>query len=37
MNVIASILQLDRRAVKALRITDAYSLHRVVYSLYPDV
>lgn len=33
----ASVLQLDRKAVKALRITDAYSLHRVVYSLYEDV
>ena len=37
MSMIASVLQLDRRAVKALRITDAYSLHRVVYSLYADV
>lgn len=37
MTMIASVLHLDRRAVKALRITDAYSLHRVVYSLYEDV
>lgn len=37
MSMIASVLQLDRQAVKALRITDAYSLHRVVYSLYEDV
>lgn len=37
MNLIASVLHLDRKAVKALRITDAYSLHRVVYSLYQDV
>jgi len=37
MNMIASILNLDRTAVKALRITDPYSLHRVVYSLYEDV
>lgn len=37
MRMIASVLHLDRRAVKALRITDPYSLHRVVYSLYPDV
>lgn len=37
MNLIASVLQLDRTAVKALRITDPYSLHRVVYGLYPDV
>ena len=37
MNMVASVLHLDRKAVKALRITDAYSLHRVVYSLYEDV
>ncbi|MCE7522767.1 type I-E CRISPR-associated protein Cas6/Cse3/CasE [Alloalcanivorax xenomutans] len=37
MTMIASVLHLDRRAVKALRITDAYSLHRVVYSLYEDI
>ncbi|MDO3386826.1 type I-E CRISPR-associated protein Cas6/Cse3/CasE [Gilvimarinus sp. SDUM040013] len=37
MTMIASVLHLDRRAVKALRITDPYSLHRVVYSLYEDV
>lgn len=37
MNLIASVLHLDRKAVKALRITDPYSLHRVVYGLYPDV
>ncbi|MDC0662562.1 type I-E CRISPR-associated protein Cas6/Cse3/CasE [Marinobacter sp. SS21] len=37
MTMIASVLHLDRRSVKALRITDAYSLHRVVYSLYNDV
>ena len=36
MNMIASVLQLDRKAVKALRITDLYSLHRIVYSLYED-
>jgi CRISPR system Cascade subunit CasE len=33
----ASALHLDRKAVKALKITDAYSLHRVVYSLFEDV
>ncbi len=33
----ASILELDRKAVKELRITDPYSLHRVVYSLFPDI
>lgn len=37
MSLIASVLHLDRQAVKALRITDPYSLHRVVYSLYEDV
>lgn len=37
MNMVASVLHLDRRSIKALRITDAYSLHRVVYSLYEDV
>ncbi|MFV0508132.1 MAG: type I-E CRISPR-associated protein Cas6/Cse3/CasE [Shewanella algae] len=37
MTMIASVLHLDRKSVKALRITDAYSLHRVVYSLYEDV
>lgn len=37
MTLFASVLKLDRTATKALRITDAYSLHRVVYSLYEDV
>ncbi len=37
MGLIASVLHLDRQASKALRITDPYSLHRVVYSLYEDV
>lgn len=37
MSLVASVLQLDRAAIKALRMTDPYSLHRVVYSLYPDV
>jgi len=37
MSLIASVLHLDRKAVKALRITDPYSLHRVVYSLYEDM
>jgi len=37
MSMIASVLHLDRKAVRALRMTDAYSLHRVVYSLYEDV
>ncbi len=33
----ASVLNLDRRAVKALAITDHYSIHRVVYSLFEDI
>lgn len=37
MNLVASILSLDRVAVQALRLTDPYSVHRIVYSLYPDV
>lgn len=37
MTLIASVLHLDRQASKALRITDPYSLHRVVYSLFADV
>jgi CRISPR system Cascade subunit CasE len=37
MTMFASALHLDRKAVKALRITDTYSLHRVVYSLFEDV
>jgi CRISPR system Cascade subunit CasE len=37
MNMVASVLHLDRRSVKALGITDEYSLHRVVYSLYKDI
>jgi len=37
MSMIASVLHLDRPAMKALSITDAYSLHSVVYSLYEDV
>ncbi len=37
MSLIASVLHLDRQASKALRVTDPYSLHRVVYSLYEDV
>lgn len=33
----ASVLELDRAAIQALRITDPYSLHRAVYSLFDDV
>jgi CRISPR system Cascade subunit CasE len=35
--MIASMLRLTRSDIKALRITDAYSLHRIVYDLYEDV
>lgn len=37
MSMIASVLHLDRAAIQALKVTDPYSLHRVVYGLYPDV
>lgn len=37
MNMIASVLRLERSDIQGLRITDPYSLHRVVYSLYDDV
>lgn len=37
MKVIASVLHLDRRAVRALKINNAYGLHKAVYSLFPDV
>jgi len=33
----ASVLRLNRQDCHALRITDPYSLHRVVYSLFPDI
>jgi CRISPR system Cascade subunit CasE len=33
--MIASILTLSRSDYKTLRITDAYSIHRVIYSLFP--
>lgn len=33
----AGVLRLSRRDVKALKVTDAYSLHRVVYDLFDDV
>lgn len=33
----ASVLQLSRQDCHALRVTDPYSVHRVVYSLFPDV
>lgn len=37
MTLIASVLRLDHAAVQALHITDTYSLHRVVYSIYQDI
>ena len=37
MTMIASVLHMSRKDAKALRITDAYSIHRVVYSLYENV
>ena len=37
MKMIASVLELSRSDIKALKITDPYSLHRVVYSLYDDI
>ncbi len=33
----ASVLNLDRKAVKHLKIKDPYAVHRVVYSLFDDV
>ncbi|GAB6141246.1 type I-E CRISPR-associated protein Cas6/Cse3/CasE [Methylosoma difficile] len=35
--MIASALHLTRADLKALKVTDAYSLHRVVYDLFDDV
>ena len=32
-----SLLELDRAAIKALKVTDPYSIHRVVYSLFDDI
>lgn len=37
MTSYVSVLGLDRSAIKALKITDLYSLHRVVYGLFEDV
>ncbi len=36
MNLLVSLLYLDRTAIKGLRVTDQYSLHRVIYSLFPQ-
>ncbi|CAI8805627.1 CRISPR system Cascade subunit CasE [Pseudomonas sp. IT-194MI4] len=35
--MIASVLHLDRKAIRDLKVTDCYSVHRVVYSLFDDV
>lgn len=37
MTMYAGVLRLSRSDVKALKITDSYSLHRVVYDLFDDV
>jgi len=37
MTLYISALRLDARACRHLKITDGYSLHRVVYSLFNDV
>lgn len=37
MKLIASVLHLDRSAVRALKINNPYQLHKAVYSLFPDV
>ncbi len=34
--MIASVLTLTRAECQSLKLTDAYSLHRVVYSLFPE-
>jgi len=33
----ASVLHLDRKAVRVLKITDPYSIHRVIYSIFEDI
>ena len=33
--MIASMLVLDRNAIQVFRIKDAYSIHKIVYSLFP--
>jgi CRISPR system Cascade subunit CasE len=37
MSIIASVLNLSRKDVSTLKITDPYSIHRVVFSLFEDV
>ena len=36
-SLFASVLLLSRADCQALRMTDPYSLHRIVYSMFPDV
>ena len=35
--MIASVYRLSRKDMKELKITDAYSIHRAVYSLFPQI
>lgn len=37
MKLIASVLHLDRKATRALNITNPYELHKAIYSLFSDV
>lgn len=37
MTLYASVLSLRRADIQALRITDSYSVHRVVYGLFEDI
>lgn len=37
MSIIASVLNLSRKDIGELKITDPYSIHRVVFSLFEDV
>jgi len=37
MDLIASVLHLDRAAVRELKINSPYALHQAVYSLFPDI
>lgn len=37
MDMVANVLSLDRSNIIALRITDTYSLHRVVFDLFEDI
>ena len=34
--MIAGVLELSWRDIRELRVTDPYSVHRVIYSLFPD-